>query len=372
MKNIGVVGCLPELPSEFPLYMPENSGNMIHATAPLLMFENAVHSKNPIFKITGEKSFRSYVNNTCSHVIITLANTLKVGCDNNEKYLRLRKSLEQYNVPIIVFGLGIQDIERDLSKATLCEEAIKLIQFLSKSAAMLGVRGEYTKKVIEKCCNVQNVFVTGCPSLFSDVEGLKLLHRNLQNNISGKPAINVTNLNRESERDLLFRAIEEEHLFVEPVSKFSHEYHLQLVRGDQDISIPYFLKKMQKSDSLELLKVEKFYKENYRLFRNIQSWKQFNKEYVSCSYGTRFHVNMASILSGKPALWLTHDARTSELTEFFNLPSLSLDIAVNKTISELIEYMNYEEFFIKLPHLFDNFNEYLSLNGLPNILSFKN
>lgn len=28
MKNIGVIGCLPELPVDFPLLMPENSGNM--------------------------------------------------------------------------------------------------------------------------------------------------------------------------------------------------------------------------------------------------------------------------------------------------------------------------------------------------------
>ncbi|WP_259285470.1 hypothetical protein [Escherichia coli] len=38
MKNIGVIGCLPELPVDFPLLMPENSGNMIHAEAPLRMF----------------------------------------------------------------------------------------------------------------------------------------------------------------------------------------------------------------------------------------------------------------------------------------------------------------------------------------------
>lgn len=41
MKKIGVIGCLPELPLEFPVEKPENSGNMIHAQAPLRMFDNA-------------------------------------------------------------------------------------------------------------------------------------------------------------------------------------------------------------------------------------------------------------------------------------------------------------------------------------------
>lgn len=73
MKNIGVIGCLPELPVDFPLLMPENSGNMIHAEAPLRMFPRAVHYKDSRFILSGETSFRNFVNKTCSHLIITLA-----------------------------------------------------------------------------------------------------------------------------------------------------------------------------------------------------------------------------------------------------------------------------------------------------------
>ncbi|HFI3775255.1 TPA: hypothetical protein ACGP52_002678 [Escherichia coli] len=78
MKNIGVIGCLPELPVDFPLLMPENSGNMIHAEAPLRMFPRAVHYKDSRFILSGETSFRNFVNKTCSHLIITLANSLSL------------------------------------------------------------------------------------------------------------------------------------------------------------------------------------------------------------------------------------------------------------------------------------------------------
>lgn len=117
MKNIGVIGCLPELPVDFPLLMPENSGNMIHAEAPLRMFPRAVHYKDSRFILSGETSFRNFVNKTCSHLIITLANSLSLEKPNPEKYKRLLDSLKQYDVPIIVFGLGIQSSSRDINKA---------------------------------------------------------------------------------------------------------------------------------------------------------------------------------------------------------------------------------------------------------------
>lgn len=36
------MGCLPKLPAEFPVTMPENAGNMIHGNAPFEMYPHAV------------------------------------------------------------------------------------------------------------------------------------------------------------------------------------------------------------------------------------------------------------------------------------------------------------------------------------------
>ena len=364
--NIGVIGCLPELPLEFPITMSENSGNMVHAIAPLKMFENAVYYKNSNFKLAGENSFRNFVNNTCSHLIITLANTITLDKPDNGKYLRLRKSLEQYKVPIIVFGLGIQAKNRDLENAIMPEEAINLVKYLSSKAVALGVRGEYTKQVIEKFCHIDNVFVTGCPSLFSNVEGL----HNLKNNwtdLSGKGGVHITNVAREDEKLLLDKAITMEHFMIEPVSRFAHDYYVKLQKG-LNPDVPYYLNHMMKNSQYEVSskdKIDKYFIENYKLFRSTKTWFEFNKEMLSYAYGTRFHVNMATILSGKPALWLTHDARTRELVEFFNLPHLDLHDAVTSDFSVLKKAMDYKLFFEKLDGLFDNFNKYLSLNGLP-------
>lgn len=363
---------MPSLPIEFPIRMPENSGNMIHAQAPLKMFEKAVFHKNSSFKLSGEKSFKYFVNNTASHLIVTLANTLTIDKESDEKYYRFRKSLEQYSVPVIVFGFGIQSKERNIETANMSEEAIKLVEFLSSKANLLGVRGEYTKAVIEKCCNVNNVFVTGCPSLFSNPEGLKKL-KDQWFDLTGKGAACVTNMAKEEEKKLLARAIKNKNFIIEPVSKFSHQYYLELQEGI-DAELPYFLKSILKNGYSGLTSKEEIdavYKSSYRLFRDTKTWDEFNKESLAYAYGTRFHVNMATILSGKPALWITHDARTRELVEFFRLPHLDLSQAIDMEYSEMLEYFDYTDFFQHIDFLFDNFNKYLSRNGLPKIKTLK-
>lgn len=372
MKNIGVIGCLPELPLDFPILMPENSGNMIHAEAPLRMYSNAVHSKDKKIALSGEVSFRNFVNNTCSHLIITLANSLSLEKPNPEKYKRLHESLKQYNVPIVVFGLGIQAVERDINKAQLCNEAVELLEFLASKANLLGVRGDFTKKVIEKCTNIKNVFITGCPSLFSDPVALRKLHENHLAKKFDVASINITNFSRPLERKLFELAVLNNTFFIEPVNKRTHQYYLDVVRGNLKSEMPYYFKSIEekKENSLQDGDIARYISSRYKLFRNTKPWYEFNREFVDFTVGTRFHVNMASILSGIPALWLTHDARTLELTEFFNLPSLNLDEIPKMSLNDIKEKIDYSNFFDKIDGLYDDFNYYLSTNGLPKIKTY--
>ena len=336
---------------------------MIHAEAPLRMFPRAVHYKDSRFILSGETSFRNFVNKTCSHLIITLANSLSLEKPNPEKYKRLLDSLKQYDVPIIVFGLGIQSSSRDINKAELCKEAIELLEFLSLKSTLLGVRGEFTKQVIEKCTNINNVFVTGCPSLFSDPEALRDLYKKCSLRDFNVASINLTNLSRISEKKLFERAVLSNSFFIEPVNKRTHQYYIDLIKGKENSDVPYYFNLMINNNEFSLSK------EKLNLY--TKPWYEFNRECVDYTFGTRFHVNMASVLSGVPALWLTHDARTQELTEFFNLPSIDLDAINSMSLSQIKSYINYDRFFKNINQLFNNFNEYLEVNGLPKIKTFE-
>jgi hypothetical protein len=345
---------------------------MIHANAPLNMFPNSYHSKDARISSSSDKSFRPFVNNSCSHLIVTMANTLVLGSMEGAKYARFQRALEQYDKPIVVFGLGVQANGYDLDNAFLPKEAIQLIQFLSQKAELLGVRGEYTKKVIEKLCGVKNAYVTGCPSMFSRPEMLGKLRENLHDREAGRLAVNVTNLQRADERHIMKTAIDNNYYLVEPVSKISHQVHLDALSSKVDFPLPTGLKKIYEgySDQASLsIKIRQYFQTYYRLFRSVEPWYQFNDEYVSHSYGTRFHVNMASILSGVPALWVTHDARTRELTDFLHLPSVPLADITKMSESEIKKSMNYDDFFDNSSNLFDNFNNYLTTNGLPKVVN---
>ena len=347
---------------------PENSGNMVHGNAPLKMFNSTFFIKDYNYKAMGYANFNNFVNTKCSHLIITLANTLKLGEVDGSKYKRLLDFVTKVNKPIVVFGLGIQSINTNLEEATLPSEAIQLIKYLSIKSRYLGVRGEFTKKVVEKLCGISNAYVTGCPSIFSNPDAFKALRVNTRS-LVGRPAFSGTKYSNDAENTLFINSIEKENWLIEPVSKFNHNFYLKiLIDTDTYDDIPYFLKRnIRVKDYTKSHPIRKYFLSRYKLFRNIDDWYQFNTEAVSYTYGTRFHVNMASLISGKPALWLTHDARTRELVEFMNLPHLDINSDKLLDTGNIQNLISYERFFDLLPSLYNNFNYYLESNNLPKL-----
>ena len=108
-----------------------------------------------------------------------------------------------------------------------------------------------------------------------------------------------------------------------------------------------------------------FYRHRYRLWRDAEQWLKFNREVVAHGFGTRFHVNMATVLAGKPATWITHDTRTQEFCDFLHLPQVSLEDSAQMEPEDFRAAGDYEELFDHLPALFDNWASYLEAHELP-------
>ncbi|AXG12798.1 polysaccharide pyruvyl transferase family protein [Intrasporangium calvum] len=367
--TIGVMGCVRELPAEFPISFAENAGNMIHGNAPFEMFGDAVHSSDKAaIRATGSSGFAEFVNKHCSHLIVTLANTLRLNDTDGTRYSRLLSTLEKIDKPVVIFGLGVQSASDDISEATLPSEAVRLMKHLGERAPLVGVRGQTTADVLAQLCGVNNTFVTGCPSLYSRPQALARLGESWQHT-SGRPAFNGTKLHQPSERSALHRAIRHGHFIVETVNKFNHQYHVDVSRGLLEAELPYFLRNytVDNPDRRGMDEVAAAFRQNYRLFRDTKSWYTFNSACVSFSYGTRFHANMASVLSGRPALWVTHDSRTRELTKALHLPALSQQDFDALDPREIGDAIDYTDFFDHIGALFAKFNEYLSAHGLPKV-----
>jgi hypothetical protein len=344
------------MPESFPLETPENSGNMIHANAPFEMFgSNAFLWRGSAWKDLGYASFPDFVNERCSHLVVTLANTLRDAHPDGTKYANFQRFLENFRVPVVVFGFGVQAKHDNVKDLSFPPEAISMLRYIASHTTAFGVRGQFTADALAHHAGVTNTFVTGCPSLFSRPHALAELKKSWTIDGPGEIAYAGTNYNDPLEAKLLARAVENDWYLIEPVSKIL--YATSLGQSEQ---VPGGLRKL----NIEQSKVVDYVRRRLHLFRRTEDWYEFNRTNVKATFGTRFHVNMASILSGKPALWLTHDSRTRELVEAMDLPSLPSTAMIDRAG---VPPMDYSRFFDKIDGHFDRFNEYLSLNGLPSV-----
>lgn len=375
---LAVMGCLREMPSAFPVSHAENAGNMIHGNAPFEMFNEVIHAGDSgAFRSRGHGSFADFVNNEASHLILTLANTLKAGDEDGKRYERMTSFLKKIEKPVVVFGLGVQAQTQDVDDIMLHPAAREMIRLLAAKSPQVGVRGRLTAQVLEKECGVTDVRVTGCPSLLSRPDALVALRKATRRDaLTGRPAFNGTKFHQASEKNALHRALRAGHFLVEPVNKHNHAFYVAASRGEA-AEVPYFLKSYasaggEAAGTAEAeVELRRLFRENYRLFRSTQAWYDFTSESVSYGYGTRFHGNMATILSGRPALWITHDARTSELVEFAHLPNVTQSQFDEMGWEGVENHLDFEPFFRHISELFDNFNDYLRVNGISPIRTYK-
>ncbi len=103
-------------------------------------------------------------------------------------------------------------------------------------------------------------------------------------------------------------------------------------------------------------------------FGTCQDWLEFMRTNVSFSYGTRFHVNMAALLAGRPAMWITHDTRTQELVEYFKLPHMNLKHASVRIPHDIGNAIDLTPFFDNYDTVSKRFNEFLEIAGLPKLV----
>ncbi|MGV0362942.1 polysaccharide pyruvyl transferase family protein [Corynebacterium minutissimum] len=355
--------------------MPENSGNIIRGNAPKNMFGNTVSTLETSWRrVTPSGKFREFVSDNCSHLIITMANFFRVGDFSptmRKRYEYFSRALEGYDKPIILFGLGSQAKEgAAIGPDAIPPEGQQCLRNIIDKATAVSVRGPYTRELIESVTGPVEgqVFVTGCPSYFSKPSAFEQMRKNLDAPSSNRSiAVNVTNYNRIEDQTLVRQAVDRGYFLVEPENKSVHQFYVDSVRKGSVQEPPAMLDFVSTGDQDRARKLYSFMTSRYRLFRHFEPWIDFNQEFVSRTVGTRFHVNMASLLSGVPAVWVTHDVRTVELAETLSLPSVPLRALSESSVEELIENADFEAFLKAVPHNFSRFNRFLSASGLPMV-----
>jgi len=271
--------------------------------------------------------------------------------------------LEKIKLPIVCIGLGAQakTVAHDVEiKGNL----LRFLQLISAKSISIGVRGFFTAELLYKS-GIRNVDVIGCPSCFLNMDpDFTIDKKPFSDNIKGvfcltshPLASNLLDIAIEAKCAMIGQTEKEELELVKSNkaefinSKIYHEFYTKS-KFSVDEVFGYLSGKMQ-------------------IFYNTKAW-QNSLSKNDFSFGMRFHGNMLALQQKIPALWITHDSRTTELVEFLKLPSLMLQDQLKfKNIKEMYEYTDYSCFNQFYYQLFQNYSDFLDKNGLEHLLPKK-
>ena len=304
-----------------------NSGNLVFWESIQRLFSPINISYSESDKISG-----------CERMIITDL----IWIRENAEYTYLENIIDRYNIPFVPISIGLQCnyYKKDFKFA---ESTIRLLKKLEERA-VLGVRGEYTADILNKY-GIKNIAVIGCPSMY---------YWNNPNLIVEKPSIENFNCSANfktfygklsaNEKHFLSYCAHKDMQFVEQTA---WEFSRSIANDDN-----YFKFINEWIDRRKVLPCD------------YTEWCNALKG-INFSWGGRFHGNVIALWNSIPALFLTVDSRTKELTDFFRLPAIDLNsFNAEKPIGYYYDKADYSKFNKYYPALFKNFIEFANNNGL--------
>ncbi len=264
------------------------------------------------------------------------------------------------NIPIVPIGLGAQSSQagntpRKLVRR-LSQHVITWLKIASEQTVSLGIRGNFTAECLD-LLGIHNYRVIGCPSLYHSLDGnFPILPAP-----SAKKTLFTTTAKSNEEAKLLQMAINSNSKWI---YQMMTEYP-EILYNDEypDAEI---LKLKFPGLNVKPQTLKEYVMKNANIFFNMDEWNTYlQKEQFTFAYGSRFHGNMMALRNGIPALWITHDSRTEELTDTLHLPHISIEQAIKyRTPKKLIPYCDYTEFYKAWPKLVHEYVSFLEENHI--------
>lgn len=309
------------------------------------------------YRFTPRMQDVEWVNNNFDAYVIPLANAFRISYQKHlDKHTEFIRNLK---IPVIVFGVGTQlDINGDNYKSLdpIKQSVISFCTEVLKRSKSIGVRGDITKKYLMHLgFNDKQITTIGCPSVFWHGSKLKLKQNKISKN--SKIAFSVSPYAKNVD------------CFIDKISgEFQNTTYIGQTNDD--------LEKLLYDKSSYPLNIESGLKkhfENNKAYMPIEhkAWlNQLKKQELYI--GTRIHGGIASLLSGVPAIIVTHDSRTQELAEYFNIPHIKLENIKSQSLTNIAKHVSYNKLLESLPEKLRNTQAFLKENNLENIFETKN
>lgn len=322
-----------------------NRGNIIHAEAPVKIFKkdpkrSAYGNIAMLQKALGPR-YKERVAANFDLIIISMANFIRPDHDGATLFNAL-KALDGA-VRFIVLGAGLQGSS---TLADMMPGNRNLLDIMNERAALFGVRGEKTAAWLSDA-GFHNTHVLGCPSLYAYPQSiLSIDGRAARAKGAAADVMTAGHLSlhrgkivpRGLELARAFRGIDASYVFQDEFFAYGDlpEKAFLYNEGSNECAAGPLNGWLSRQSGVPV----DF--RRYYYFTEAGSWRQAALRH-DVFIGDRFHGGVAVLQAGRPAIFLKHDNRVSELTSHFNLPSLPTEeFAAKGLVATMEEYLSDE------------------------------
>lgn len=337
-----------------------NSGNLVYAYSvyrALMTEDTEIDSTYYTLSYSDEEI--EYINETYDSFIIPLADAFR---DNYIDSLRATaKLVRKLKIPSVIIGVGLRaPFEPNLDQGFPFDDAVKeLMDAVLDKSAIVGVRGQITADYLTKLGYIEGKhhMVIGCPSMY--MYGRDLNIRDTEITKDSLVCVNNSAISPKNVLDFIERStLEFNNCFFIP-------------QRINELKMVYFgmpnMKDKNKPNYPHDINHYLYEEDRVRFFVNFREWNRFLSKADFC-FGARLHGNISAVISGTPSLIIPKDARMRELAEYHNLTRVvSGDIKNDTSIWDLIEKADFKAPCKNQHRNFDNYRNFLKLNGLENI-----
>lgn len=308
----------------------QNTGN--------LLFRDALIKELSLIQMTYEEYVS--VSEAMKKLPVIVTDLIWINENSNFDYL-YQRVIDNPEVKFIPISVGLQSKSRD-SEFKL-NDSVKKTLMAIQERAIIGVRGYYTAEILEKN-GITNIEVIGCPSMYRMLNPkFRIEKKDKLEKVTSNFRTIYGSLTKD-EKHFLSYCANNKFGFVEQTR------HVLTLENVNDVD--YFNY------------VEPWLNGNKKIFFNVSEWEKYVRQY-DFSIGARFHGNVISVWNGVPALFVSIDSRTSEMIEYFKLPSISInDFDETKPVEYYYDLADYTEFNRNYAAIYDRFKQFLIKNGI--------
>jgi hypothetical protein len=240
--------------------------------------------------------------------------------------------LEAVRLPTLALGLGAQAKTLDDDEVHLKEGTLRYARLLSELSLSIGVRGEFSQKVLASF-EIKNSFVSGCPS--------QLINRNISGSSIAKRLERISRGDIKSVRYLVGPGTPELNVVETHLAAIAQRYeHQYLYQSNIELIQGLFVNRADpKAKDLVDLRMRlrpnmsendfaEYFLSTGEFYSSASSWVDSSRRH-DLTVGPRIHGVVAAIMGGSLGLCVVFDSRTQELAESIGVPWVDVETALS-------------------------------------------